>query len=642
MALVKKILRSSRSATGVTRVSNVATVTLSSAFPNNNLKVGQEIVISGATPSSFNGKVTIATVASQTSFTYANAGSDESTTVQPVAGGDHSTMSNWDTNEATDLVSDGDSHWLDWYNDWPSGLNDIADVGIGWTTDATHDVTINVPLSERHNGIPQTGAWMWASASVEVLEFQVHGKLIGLDVENTTAFSTRTGLHIRAAAVDIVADSCISKNANGNAIVVQEQSGGTALLINSLGYDSATGIFSTSPVQVSHCVAKGSTVGFDANGGTGDTIVSNCVAYNNTTNYFDVGYDATSTNNAASDGSTTTPPGLNPITTDIVSGDFADAANDDFHLADENSTLWHAGVPISGVVTDIDGNHYHAATPSVGFHEVILPVEGDGDKLGFMTKTLLSTLTKRLVSFLNYADGVAAYIVNAVTFDGTNDYLLRGGGLTGAADGKKGIINVWFQAASGLTSTFDILNAFLSPTARVQLQVVYSAGDHYVTVRLRDSIGTLNQIQAAPITADTNWHNILCSWDNALDLKHLYIDDVDFTPAVTLTDFLVDYTPTEWAIGADTIGNNKLDGCLSELYFNQAEYIDFSVVANRRKFIKASGKPENVGSDGSTPTGTAPIIYQNGDSTDFQTNQGSGGDFSVTGALTDCGSSPSD
>jgi hypothetical protein len=67
-----------------------------------------------------------------------------------------------------------------------------------------------------------------------------------------------------------------------------------------------------------------------------------------------------------------------------------------------------------------------------------------------------------------------------------------------------------------------------------------------------------------------------------------------------------------------------------------AEFLDISVEANRRKFINAAGDPVDLGSDGSTPTSTAPIVYQNGDFTNFETNQGTGGNFTVTGALTTC------
>jgi len=75
--------------------------------------------------------------------------------------------------------------------------------------------------------------------------------------------------------------------------------------------------------------------------------------------------------------------------------------------------------------------------------------------------------------------------------------------------------------------------------------------------------------------------------------------------------------------------------------------LDLDTVSNRRLFNDGSGggaggKPVNLGSDGSTPTGNQPIIYLNGDETNFQINAGSGGNLTVTGALTACSDGPSD
>jgi hypothetical protein len=68
-------------------------------------------------------------------------------------------------------------------------------------------------------------------------------------------------------------------------------------------------------------------------------------------------------------------------------------------------------------------------------------------------------------------------------------------------------------------------------------------------------------------------------------------------------------------------------GCCAHIYFNQAETLDFTVVANRRLFVTAppTYKYVSLGSDGSTPTGTAPIYYFRGAGESFKTNRGTGG-----------------
>lgn len=63
------------------------------------------------------------------------------------------------------------------------------------------------------------------------------------------------------------------------------------------------------------------------------------------------------------------------------------------------------------------------------------------------------------------------------------------------------------------------------------------------------------------------------------------------------------------------------------------------------KFFSA-GKPVDLGSDGSTPTGTAPAIFlrraPSAAASTFATNLGTGGDFDITGTLTIAPSSPTD
>ena len=73
---------------------------------------------------------------------------------------------------------------------------------------------------------------------------------------------------------------------------------------------------------------------------------------------------------------------------------------------------------------------------------------------------------------------------------------------------------------------------------------------------------------------------------------------------------------------------------IADFYFNPTTYIDLSVTANRRKFISASLHPVDRGATGSIPTGTAPIMYQSGAVASWQTNKGTGGGFTLTGALT--------
>ena len=146
-------------------------------------------------------------------------------------------------------------------------------------------------------------------------------------------------------------------------------------------------------------------------------------------------------------------------------------------------------------------------------------------------------------------------------------------------------------------------------------------------------------IESSAITDTTNWHHALFSVDMADTAKrHLYIDDVLDKTVLTYADDLIDLTGTIHTFGSQpTIW--KWDGCMADVWFGYGQYIDFSIDANRLKFIDV-GNPVDLGSDGSTPTGVAPLIFFSGATAAWHTNKGPGGGFTEFGALTDCGAFP--
>ena len=77
----------------------------------------------------------------------------------------------------------------------------------------------------------------------------------------------------------------------------------------------------------------------------------------------------------------------------------------------------------------------------------------------------------------------------------------------------------------------------------------------------------------------------------------------------------------------DTKVGERWNGDIAFFYFTD-EYIDFSEPENAFKFVDVTGYPLDLGSDGSNPTGTAPLLYfRHDDLTDLKTNLGVGGDF---------------
>lgn len=232
-------------------------------------------------------------------------------------------------------------------------------------------------------------------------------------------------------------------------------------------------------------------------------------------------------------------------------------------------------------------------------------------------------------------------IVDSATFDGTNDYMLRGGDLTGAADGSKGLVSFWYKSSANgqqdiLCSTGLTVEIFIDTGNTAQIKIE-ATGGAIVLILATES-------ESFPAT----WHHLIASWDMAdRSRMWLYIDDLpDFTVRRAVLGSTLDYTSTNWEVGVSPTNTDKLNGDLAELYFNPTVYLDLSVIKNRRKFITSDLKPVDLGVSGELPTGTPPIIYLHLDDgeavANFATNRGSGGDFTITGALTTSATSPSD
>lgn len=242
-----------------------------------------------------------------------------------------------------------------------------------------------------------------------------------------------------------------------------------------------------------------------------------------------------------------------------------------------------------------------------------------------------------------YAHGGAgggSFSVDAADFDGTNDYQRRASTMTGATDSKTAIFSAWVYGDTDIAAGFGRILYCTGPSDTLVFHITSSEGiaafcSNEISLSSNNSVFTYNA-----------WHHILMSWDVATSTTHLYMDGADVKSLGSTNNANIVYsTMDSWTVGADNGTTGKWNGGIAEVYFAPNQYLDFSVQANREKFILA-GKPVDLGDDGSTPTGVAPLIYchlDNGESAaNFATNRAGAGDFTVTGALTTYASSPAD
>lgn len=228
-----------------------------------------------------------------------------------------------------------------------------------------------------------------------------------------------------------------------------------------------------------------------------------------------------------------------------------------------------------------------------------------------------------------------SYVADGVHFTAASlEYISRGAGLTGAADNGTGLFSFWFNRST--TGTMYLLHA---AGARYQ---IFFQGDHTLRIIADQEDSTaLMDVTSGSTFSSAGWHHCFCSFDlSSTSNRALYIDGVDDTPTwnTYTTSGTVDWTRTDLAIGSTVTPTQHFDGCLSEFYFTN-EYL---AASNISSFI-SGGKPVSLGGDGSTPTGTAPLVYLKTSYTAFGSNSGSGGDFTINnGPLAACASRPTD
>ena len=206
--------------------------------------------------------------------------------------------------------------------------------------------------------------------------------------------------------------------------------------------------------------------------------------------------------------------------------------------------------------------------------------------------------------------------------------------LSGVSDGKTWSMafSFWPEEASSKT----IIAIGPNDYQRVWVKASPSGILVYTKNSSNTLIGSL-AVESLSLGEDT-WHNVLICMHQASSANcHIYIDGVDRTIVEnTLTDDNVNFSTTGGCsfggfIESSTTDGNNFVGNYGNIFWT-TEYIDFSVEANRRKFYSPLQLPVDCGSDGTTPTGTAPAIYMRNDINAYGTNAGTGGDFTTPGS----------
>ncbi len=211
-----------------------------------------------------------------------------------------------------------------------------------------------------------------------------------------------------------------------------------------------------------------------------------------------------------------------------------------------------------------------------------------------------------------------------VTFDGANDYLLRGGGLTGAVDGQ--YFAGYFK---GGTSTAG-LSIFEGTSGRVRVR--------YNSTRFNFSLLDTAGATIASVSTNTTGlddgtvREFWFSYDPVVGTGLVSIngganDAAGFSVTNTGT---TDFTLSNWGVGSNTSGTVAWNGTMERLaVWFPSSLTGFDVTSGTDRTAMADHTNNTINS-------TQAIVDFFGAASDWNagTNFGSGGNFTMNGAVT--------
>lgn len=226
-----------------------------------------------------------------------------------------------------------------------------------------------------------------------------------------------------------------------------------------------------------------------------------------------------------------------------------------------------------------------------------------------------------------YSKATSGYVANTAVFDGTNDSM-RNTTATGVGDAKTASVSLWikFNGGDGVAQSIWTI----SSTTSTRFSVSKDAANK-IELFGRNSAGTtiLSQVTTTATIVAGAWHHLLVSVDMAAT-NHIFIDGVDAAITdTTSTDDTLDLGSNRYTFGGSAANTpaGLLDASVAEFWCDDV-YI--ATVAS----FRTGSSPISLGADGSTPTGSQPVWYLKGSGDDFDLNDGTGEDFTITGALT--------
>lgn len=223
--------------------------------------------------------------------------------------------------------------------------------------------------------------------------------------------------------------------------------------------------------------------------------------------------------------------------------------------------------------------------------------------------------------YVNVSPGI--YRPKAVDNQGAA-YLTNPGNDYGpVATSKTGTISLWINPQGTWNSPGSTrIMRFVKPGTTSSMELITTTSGR-LSINVRNSSGTIIFTGQTPNdTFVVNlWQHILISWNLETSTYHFYVNDapIALNQLTMINDFASDFNQVE-VFGQSSA---QFDGWISDV-FADTYYRDFLVTENRRSFINEDGYAVNISGYGH------PHLHLTGDKDTFMSNQGYGGDLTLT------------
>ncbi len=231
----------------------------------------------------------------------------------------------------------------------------------------------------------------------------------------------------------------------------------------------------------------------------------------------------------------------------------------------------------------------------------------------------------------------------AVKFDGASDYLTKTTALAGAATKQLTVYTRVKVKATVYGARAIILNIGNGATASNQILRIRfegGTGNSRVGIQFRDFPGYalqaagMSHASAETFVEEDGFINLLFSFDSqsGVQKSHFYFGDSAASGYSDTPDLNYEFAWNQTLTARVGCQHNAVGGVLDAdvgCVWMAPAYYDLGIAANRRLFFDASGNPVTP------PAGS--VLYFGGEQSandwNAGTNQGSGGDFAMSGAV---------